>query len=366
MDVQVIDLKPGVILQEDVYKKTNAPIMRKNTVLTEERIHILELFFIDRVSVYNKTADGYTFLPEHRNETETDERSSGTEIEVDTFLDRYERAVKQYKKMFQNWQGGLKVDAYAVRSLFLPLYELEPTKKELKNLSRYSTKAEYIYHHPVAVSIYSAMLGKRMNLSNGEIIQLGLSGLLSDCGMAKLPKYIFKKEGGLTADEFTEIRKHPVYGYRMIENVPGFSKAAMMGVLQHHEREDGSGYPLQVNETKLHFFARVIAVADMFHALTSERMYRSAKLPYEVLEAMKEEQFGQLDQQMINHFISLVTDLTDGQKIKLNTGEMAEIVLVNEENPFRPVVQIEGSPKRIDLAAEQDLLIEEEAVESYF
>ncbi|AOM84668.1 HD-GYP domain-containing protein [Salisediminibacterium beveridgei] len=333
--------------------------MKRKTVLTDDHIYILHQFLVDEVEVFQKLSNGQEFKPKggRKQAKEEQEEDNSPAIEKDSFLDRYLHAVEFYKKHFKNWQSGAKVEAFDVRKIFLPLYEREPNHYEIMQMLSMPTKEEYIYHHSVSVAVLSYLLGKAENMKSGDIIQLGLAGLLSDCGMAKLPQQIFMKSGSLTSEEYDEIKKHPIYGYRMIENIPGFSKNALLGVLQHHEREDGSGYPLKVTRDKLHQFAKIIAIADTFHAMTTERPFRSAKSPYQVLDEMLMDGFGKLDQQYIHRFMPIVTSLAIGEKVRLNNNEPGEIIYLHPDRPTRPLITI-ADGKQIDLSKEKDLYIE--------
>ncbi|WP_416148074.1 HD-GYP domain-containing protein [Salipaludibacillus sp. HK11] len=358
MNVKIQELKPGCILTNDVWKKSNTPLIRKNTVLTDEHIRVLNIFLVDNVFVEPKLVNGEVFKPSHVIRDEKINSNSET-IHKNSFMDRYLNAVQQYKKLFIDWQGGTKVDAFAVRKVFLPLYEIEPTKDELMQLHHYSSKQDYIYFHSVAVSVFSYLLGKSTGINNGEIIQLGLSALLSDCGMSKLPLNVFNIKGSLTAEQFEEVKKHPILGYRMIEDVPGFSKSALLGIIQHHEREDGSGYPLHVKEDKLHLYSKIIAIADVFHAMTSERNYRIKQSPYKVIESLKIDEFGKLDHKLLNHFIQLMLDLSIGRKVRLNNGMIGEVIYHNVQYPTRPIVKIDGE-NNFNLEKNPEIFIEEE------
>lgn len=360
MHVNINQLIPGVVLREDIYLKTSSPIMKRKTVLTDDHIYILHQFLIEEVEVFQKLSNGQDFklkgMRDQKNEDHEEDESPA--IEKDSFLDRYLHAVEFYKKLFKNWQAGAKIEAFDVRKIFLPLYEREPNHYEIMQMLAMPAKDEYMYHHSVSVAVLSYLLGKSENMKSGEVIQLGLAGLLSDCGMAKLSQQVFMKSGSLTAEEYDEIKKHPIYGYRMIENVPGFSKNALLGVLQHHEREDGSGYPLKVDRDKMHRFAKIIAIADTFHAMTTERPFRSAKSPYQVLDELLMDGFGKLDYHLIKQFIPIVTSLSIGEKVRLNNDEDGEIIYLHPERPTRPMITISGGDQ-IDLINEKDLFIED-------
>lgn len=352
-------LIPGCMVSENIYKRSNTPIMRKKTVLTSDSLKILKIFMVESVHVESQLVNGEPFKPKEILSDENCSNVKKTEWQKTSFINRYLKAVQQYKKLFKDWQGGTKVDAYAVRKIFLPLYELTPGKDELLQLHHYSTKSDYIYHHAVAVSVFSFLIGKLSGFKNGDVIQLGIAGLLSDCGMAKLSYNVFEKKGPLNASEYNEVKKHPVLSYRMLEELPGLSKHALLGVLQHHERGDGSGYPLQVKGDKLHHYAKIIAVADMFHAMTSETQYRSKQSPYKAIYSLMINEFGRLDRDILNKFIQMTVDLSIGRKVRLNNGHTGEVLYQNKHYPVRPVVKL-STGEIVDLAKNPEIIIQEE------
>ncbi|SDZ65001.1 HD domain-containing protein [Evansella caseinilytica] len=357
MKVKVEYLIPGCILSEDIYKKTNTPLMKKKTVLMEDDIDTLKAYLVPFVIVESKLVNGEVFEPKstinEKSETKTNDS------EEPSFIDLYLSAVQQFKKMFSHWQGGTKVDAFKIRKLFLPLYEKLPGKEQLIEIHHYGTKHDYIYFHSVAVGILSACLGKKMNLSNGEIIQLGLAGLLSDCGMTKLPFNVFEKQGPLTVEEYNEVKEHPVVGYRMLEAVPGFSKGALLGVLQHHEREDGTGYPMGLKGEKLHLFAKIISICDIYHAMTSERHYRTKQSPYKVIESLDKDHFGKIDHIILSAFKSMMLDLAIGKKVRLSNGAVGEILFIEDKDPTRPLIKLDETNSLLKLISYPEIFIEE-------
>ncbi|MCR6108759.1 HD-GYP domain-containing protein [Bacillus sp. A301a_S52] len=368
MNVKTQNLIPGCILADDVYKRSNTPLLRKKTVLTEEHLRMLVVFLVERVKVEPTLVNGEAFKPGEGINIEVEEKEPDLKQDIpekeDTFIDYYLRAVQQFKRLFNDWQGGVKVDSFAVRNVFLPLYEQSPTKSDLMQLHHYSTKQDYIYYHSVAVSVFSALLGKRLGLKNGEVIQLGIAGLLADCGMAKLPFNAFERKSSLTAEQYEEVKKHPIIGYRMLEETQGLTKNALIGILQHHEREDGSGYPLREKGSKLHKYAKVIAIADVFHAMTSERFYRSKQSPYKVIDSLKVDQFGKLDHSLLNHLIQLTVDLSIGRKVRLNNGTIGEVLYQNHQHPTRPILKlIDEGEILLDLLKHPEIVIEEELVD---
>src|SRR5690554_1330684 len=160
-----------------------------------------------------------------------------------------------------------------------------------------------------------------MKLSRGEIIQLGIAGLLADVGMARLPFKVFEKKGPISVQEYEEVKKHPITGYRLLENITGFSKGVLIGVLQHHEREDGTGYPMKIRGDKIHLFSKIIAICDIYHAMTCERPYRTKQSPYVVIESLHKNYFGKIDHIILNYFMKTMLDISIGKKVYLNNKE---------------------------------------------
>src|SRR5699024_1127800 len=153
-------------------------------------------------------------------------------------------------------------------------------------------------------------IGKKMGYSKGEWLQLGLAGFLSDIGMAKIRPDIRFKTDVLNDAEYQEVKKHPIYSYRMIEQQPTVSHAAKLGILHHHERVDGSGYYLDLKKKQIQRFTRIIAVCDIYHAMISERYYKDKQSPFLFIDEWHREQISKLDPQMVQRLIESLIKLS--------------------------------------------------------
>lgn len=354
---------PGCVLLRDVKGKTNRPIIPENTVLTEEHIAVLHNFLIDQVDVSERMSDGKLFRPSPVAEEEKIEESTPDTARniVDlTFEEHYIAVVEEYKTLFNSWRkNNTPFDSLAVRNLIIPLINrMDDIGSAVYTLHQYVDKKDYFYHHSVAISVLSAYLGKKMGYQKGEWFQIGLAGLLSDAGMARLDSFAFKKEGALTNEELVEIRKHPTYSYRMIEHIASIPYSVKLAVLQHHERIDGSGYPLGLSKEKIHSFARIIAVCDIYHAMTSERLYRKKQSPFKVIEELQKEQFSKLDPRVVQIFVKAIANFSMGTKVLLSNDQTGEIVFIEQHNPTRPIVKLDNGDI-ITLSNQPDLHISE-------
>ncbi|KGX86974.1 HD-GYP domain-containing protein [Pontibacillus marinus] len=361
MRVHPSQLVPGCMVLKDVMGQTNHPIIEKNTVIKPIHITVLHKFLIEEIDVGPKLASGEVFKPEEYIEEEESEEAKNTPVRgITSFADQYLDAVQAYKSMFKNWQAGSSIDISKVRKTIVPLiHEALKDKSQVFMLHHYSTKENYFYHHSIAVGLLSSIIAKQMNFSQGEIIQIGLTGFLSDAGMSKIEERIMKKRGPLTSREFEEVKKHPTYSYRLLEKIPVLKNEVRIGVLQHHERRDGSGYPIGIAEDKLHPYGKIVAVSDMYHAMTSERIYKTKKSPFKVIEEMMQDQFGKFDHKVVQAFIDSMTNFSTGTKVKLSNNQEGEIVFIEAKTPTRPMVRLFHNNEIIHLKNYRDLFIEE-------
>jgi len=362
MRVKPAQLIPGCVLLQEVKGKSNKPLVPKDTVLTEKHITFLEKFFVSSVEVSSKLADGKAFKPKEIVEEENKIRQ---EVKMEqpvkglTFQEHYDQVVQKYKREFEKWQNGMVIDMPDLRKNMIPLLErMDEIEEEVYILHRYSRKEEYLYYHSVAVGVLSAYLGKKMGFTKGEWLQIGIAGLLSDSGMAKIAPDILPKAHSLTDLELSEIKKHPAYSYRLVENIPTITHGVKVAVLQHHERLDGSGYPLGLRKGKIHRYARIIALCDMYHAMTSDRSYKKSKSPFKVVEDLQNNRFTKLDPEVVKAFVDSLASFSIGTKVKLSNQLTGEIVFIDHDDPANPIVRLSDG-QILSLQQDKSVFIEE-------
>ncbi|MFQ3546315.1 HD-GYP domain-containing protein [Halobacillus rhizosphaerae] len=364
MRVHPSQLVPGCILTKEVMGRTKRPIIPKNTVIHHTHIHVLHNFLISSVDVAAKLSDGSRYMPlEKMEDPESPAISPETPPSAEeplSFQEQYLEAVQQYKQWYANWRSGAPIDIQQIRTIMVPLLEgAVESRREVFLLHHYSSEQEYPYHHSVATAVISTFLAAKMGHTYGEWIQIGLAGLLSDAGMAKIDNRILNKEESLDEQEFEEVKKHAAYSYRLVESIPSLSISAKLAILQHHERLDGSGYPLGLNQDKLHPFGQIIALSDMYHAMTSERVYRDKHSPFKVLEEILQEQFGRYDHKVIQVLAKELASYSTGSKVKLSNGQEAEVMFVETNHPARPMLRTKENGEIVHLKERLDLHIEE-------
>jgi HD-GYP domain-containing protein (c-di-GMP phosphodiesterase class II) len=354
--VKINQLQEGCILAEDVIGKTKKPIIPKNTVLTPVLLNVLEKFLIKDVYVESVLVNGNPFKPTEVLE-QRHHSSNETKEEITSL---YLKAVQRYKKSFQSWQSGFPIDIGEIRAIIIPLLDqLIDNRNELLTLYRYTTEEEYLYHHAVSVGLLSGFLAKHLNYSKGDCYQIALAGILCDCGMSKIDEKIIMKKSALTAEEYREVKQHTVFGYKMVQKIPVLQEGVKLAVLQHHERNDGSGYPFGINDKQIHPYSKIVAVADVYHAMVSERLYRKKQSPFKALEQVQVDSFGKVSMEVVQILLDSLATFNVGTKVKLSNGEMAEIVFIQREEPTRPIVKNINTNEFISLSEQRNIYIEE-------
>lgn len=352
------ELGIGKIIAEDIYANTKYPIVYKDTKIAHEHLQVFKAFNIEKVRIFS---EGSVITKTSQNNTQNkinEIEKIKQELTADEFNENLSKAVDELKKIFVNWEAGSKVDITKVRGIILPLIDQFLFDRfVLYNLNNYSNPKDYLYYHCIATGLLSALITQKLGYEKGFVLQMGIAGTLADCGMAKIPQKTRDKHGSLTEAEFLEIRKHPIYSFQMVKSLPALREEMKLAIYQHHERLDGSGYVEGVKMGKISMFSQIIAVADTFHAMTSERLYRTKESPFKVVEMIKEAEFGKFDIKVTQALTELLCGLTIGTKVELSNLERGEVMFVNNIYPTRPLIKLDNTNEIIDLTKLRSLYI---------
>jgi putative nucleotidyltransferase with HDIG domain len=241
-----------------------------------------------------------------------------------------------FSRQFQSDKIGRRI-----RDLFMQiLSEMKEKKGLFLNLANIYSTDHFLYHHSVNVSVIAMSIGMKLGLNEKQLLELGVGTLLHDVGKLKIPDAILNKPGRLTDEEFEEMKKHTVYGYDILRTQDDISAVSAHIALQHHERLDGTGYPRGLTEKEIHPYAKITAVADVYEALTANRVYRKGHLPHDALELLLGACGSQFDTNIVQLFLKTIAIYPVGMTVKLNTGEIGVVTHVPENHPQRPTVRI--------------------------
>jgi HD-GYP domain-containing protein (c-di-GMP phosphodiesterase class II) len=199
----------------------------------------------------------------------------------------------------------------------------------------------YLASHAVKSTIIAIVIGAYLKLPSHRLIELGVAAILHEIGMIKLPPQIYLSKRVLQPQERKAILTHPVLSYNLLKSFD-FPKNVSVAALEHHERENGSGYPQQLTGDRISLYAKIIAVACSYEALSSQRPHKEAKDGYTgMLELLKNEG-KQYDETVVRALVYSISIYPIGLYVLLSTGRKGQVVDVNPENPRYPIVQIFG------------------------
>lgn len=208
------------------------------------------------------------------------------------------------------------------------------------NLNEIRIVDDYTFEHSVNVCVLSLTMGVSLGYTKDDLIELGIGAILHDIGKLKIPDNILKKPSQLSRDEFTIIQNHALYGYEILSRCKNITQRSAEVALYHHERADGSGYPNRLLLKEIPEFARITAVADVFDALSSDRVYRNKLSTRAVVDYMLSIAGKNFDEKVISNFIKLIEIFPVGSIVLLCNGEKAIVLSANKNNPVKPKVRI--------------------------
>lgn len=214
-------------------------------------------------------------------------------------------------------------------------------KNILLHLTDINNANDYLFMHSVNVGLFSIVIGIAMNLPFTELCLLGMGGLLHDLGKIKISAEILDKEGNLTLAEFDEIKKHSSLGYKMLKVDAHLDYRIIFMALQHHERCNGSGYPWGILKNKIHPLSRIVAVADVYDALTTDRVYRSKLSSFSAMQIINEGDRIHFDHDVITAFNKVAIPYQIGNPVTLTDGNNGTVVGLNSLDLIRPLVSTE-------------------------
>lgn len=224
-------------------------------------------------------------------------------------------------------------------------------------LNNVQDKNPYLYSHPVNVAFLSFVIGIWLNLDEKNLLNLVRVGILHDIGKAKIKDSLLNKADSLTIEEIEKMKSHPVIGYKILKCVDTFDPEVLQGVLFHHERMDGTGYPLGLTGERIPLFSRIIAVADTFDAITATKTYSKKNTPLKAIEEIQANKSNQLDPHICQIFVNKIIEYYCGRSIRLSNEQVGNIVRINPIEISKPLVCCENEYH--DLAVEKDIEVVE-------
>ena len=347
-------LVPGMVLSSDVYNYNDQLILPEGLVLTDKAITKLTFYSINSVRIKDESLK----TPPH------------IDIEVGSYSQRLRKSQEfiQFKQDFEetvlNMQvmisdfveknAPLKIESLLENALLL----LHPHDGEINFFDMVHNMRQYddlTYAHSLNVGLICNVFAGWLGMSK-EDAKLALEcGILHDIGKLKIPETIIKKPQKLTETEYEIIKTHPIEGFKILQrdNINDHIKNA---ALMHHERCDGSGYPLGLKSERIDKYAKIVCIADVYEAMTSARIYRGSLCPFQVIAMFESEGLQKYDTLMIMTFLENIVNTYMLNRVRLNNGMEGDIIFINKQSLSRPMIKCGN--KYIDLTQQPELSIE--------
>lgn len=348
---------PGMKVAEDVYTFNNQLIIPKGTILTDKAITRIKFYSIKNIMISVPDKAMAPVLTDSYTEHMHSERVKNT------------TAFKDFNNSLLNSTALLKNE----------LNDIANGKKEIhtpdlyKQICTLAEKARNGIHlfdmlhclrdledetfvHSINVALISNTMAKWLNFGKKDIETATLCGLLHDIGKLTIPKEVMFKTEKLTEEEFEIVRSHTTKGYNILQS-SDINIHIKMTAIMHHERCDGSGYPMSMKGDQIDRFAKIVMIADVYDAMTSARVYRGALCPFEVLSMFNTEGFKKFEPKYLMTFVEHVYQTYLNNTVRLNNQAIGKIVMMNQFSSARPVIAFPDNTY-VDLTKETDLYIE--------
>lgn len=336
MRVHVTDLRAGDQLSEDIFNLYGLHVLSSGTILNERELSRLYQHQIDYVEI-------------ERRQQPLDKPAPYVHPKL---LPRYEDAVAGCELLFRRAIEEGTIREEDVNESFEPLMNHFREERDVVSLLLLlNSQDDYTYQHSVQVGMLSYYIAKWVGWNEEDRIRAGTAGFLHDIGKCRISEEILNKPDKLTEEEFEMIKRHPQYGYEILSEAYPDSDIAT-AALQHHERKDGRGYPNQLTGEEIHPISRVVAIADVYSAMTSSRVYQEKRDLLYVLKELYRLSFEELDAEMTHAFIRHMIPNFIGKQVELTNGERGTIILSNESDWFRPLIRIDD--RFIDLSVHRE------------
>ncbi|MCL2741715.1 MAG: HD-GYP domain-containing protein, partial [Oscillospiraceae bacterium] len=339
--VDMDECKPGMRIAETIRDMTGKAFMDKGSLIQQYHLIKLRSLGIRRLEVY---VDSFGSEQHARRFSE--------------FKLKYDHNVGFIRDMLNDVARGGEVNIAAVNGISEEIVTDHSENMDvIRCLGILRHADEYTYSHCVNVSLISMLIAKWLSLDEATVMEVVKSGVLHDIGKAKVPGDVLNKQGDLTDEEFAVMKGHTVMGHGLVADEPEIPEGVKRAVLEHHEREDGTGYPHRKLGSEIHLYSKIVTIADIYDAMTSERVYKKKQSPFDVFAYFESNFFGYLDPIVVRTFYSNIITYYVGDNARLTDGSIGEIVFVDPKNVSRPMVKVDGAI--IDLKEHKGLKVEE-------
>ncbi|WP_226035923.1 HD-GYP domain-containing protein [Aquibacillus saliphilus] len=343
----------GTELAKPIYNDNGQVLIQKDVKLTKRMLMRLQHLGITYVYIKDAYTDDIIINPPIPDEL----RIEAIQM-VKTSFDHFQQDGLMKNSFLFDKTGQKMTDMVRVI-----VDQVNNREEVLSILSDILISDDYIFAHSINVTIYSLALATELGLPQKKIEQIGLGSMLHDVGKVLIPEEILQKNSRLSKHEYEIVKTHTEEGFNLLRKSPNIPLLVAHCAFQHHERLNGSGYPRGLSNNEIHPYAKLLGVADVFDAVTSNRVYRDAMLPHEGLEILYAGSGELFEKQTIEAFRKTIAVYPKGLTVELSDGRTGIVVKQNKNLYERPFIRVikeqdqEVAPYDIDLAESLNVVI---------
>lgn len=316
------DLSPGMIVGKTFYSNSMSVMLRKGIALSDTHIRAIHRINIGGIYIDDELTNDIPITPLIDDELKF-------------------QFAGEVKNIFTSVKSKITPNSNNMEDIIKMIVEqISSRSHHVVNMFDLKSFDDYTFQHSIDVCILSVVVGIHKNLPFNQLYNLALAGVYHDIGKMFIDPRILNKKGPLTAEEFKLIKDHPALGADYIQKMNITRNDILQGVLQHHERHDGTGYPNALTGSKISLFGKIIAISDVFDAITSERSYKNAMQPSEAIEYIMSNASQHFDFELAKLFINSVSAYPVGTTIRLSNGLTAIVAENFQGFTLRPRVKV--------------------------
>ena len=313
---------PGMRVAETITNRFKAVVVYEGAVLDDHMINKLIYLGYQKLRVF---ADSEKIIEQHTKEA---------------VFKEYKENISAMKSVLRDISEGKNLDMPTISKVSNLMYDrIGNFVGVFACLNQLRDADEYTYSHCLNVAFICIFIAKWLNFEEEQLKAILQAGLLHDVGKCRISDRILNKPSSLTEDEFNQMKKHPVFGYNILEKVSEVRQTTALAALEHHEKINGKGYPLGLTDNKIHLYGKITAIADIFDAMTSNRVYHKKSSPFQVFSTLEDLMYGSLDPQLVLVFLKNLAGYYIGDRVKLSDGAEGVVVYINPRSISKPVIQ---------------------------
>jgi len=340
----------GMELAQDIYSRNNQVILNKHSILDAQKISKIMFYSIDTIIVYEQE--------EEANQDLSLVQQLKSSVEFREFSKNYDLAVSALKNTVNAMiTEGAEIDEDLLVAQVDKMVSASGSRTKVFNMLHCIREFdEMTYMHSVNVSLIAGCFAKWLELGEEAERTLTIAGLMHDIGKTVIPREIILKPDSLTEEEYKIVKTHTLRGYELLKD-KNIDDRIKMVALQHHERADGSGYPFGKSGDQIENFSMIIAIADVYDAMTSDRIYRPRVCPFDVVKMLQSDQADKFNPKFLVPLLEQITQVFINHRVKLSNDQVGKVVLLNNSELSKPVVQVDDI--FVDLTKNRDIKITE-------